>query len=246
MVLSYLLAQLTPWTRGKKGGFLLVLGSANVDEALRGYMTKYDCSSADLNPIGAIAKGDLKSFLLHAAEAYGYPSLRSVALAKPTAELQPLAKVADGAEGALAQLDEEDMGMTYDELSWFGRLRKVHRCGPLSMYHKLRDIWTHLPNAEIAKKVKRFFYFYGVNRHKMTTLTPAYHAESYSPCDNRYDLRPFLYLSSWSRQFAAIDAHVDGAKPSAGGAAVAVAAGGAAVTTGDSAPASAAVKSAGK
>ena len=28
---------------------LLVLGSANVDEALRGYMTKYDCSSADLN-----------------------------------------------------------------------------------------------------------------------------------------------------------------------------------------------------
>ena len=29
-----------------------MLGSANVDEALRGYMTKYDCSSADINPIG--------------------------------------------------------------------------------------------------------------------------------------------------------------------------------------------------
>ena len=26
-------------------GFLLVLGSGNVDEALRGYLTKYDCSS---------------------------------------------------------------------------------------------------------------------------------------------------------------------------------------------------------
>ena len=38
MVLSYLLAQLLPWTRGRSG-FLLVLGSANVDEALRGYMT---------------------------------------------------------------------------------------------------------------------------------------------------------------------------------------------------------------
>ena len=25
-----------------------MLGSANVDEALRGYMTKYDCSSADI------------------------------------------------------------------------------------------------------------------------------------------------------------------------------------------------------
>jgi len=28
------------------------LGSANVDEGLRGYLTKYDCSSADVNPIG--------------------------------------------------------------------------------------------------------------------------------------------------------------------------------------------------
>ncbi|CAN0027958.1 unnamed protein product, partial [Choristocarpus tenellus] len=55
MVISYLLAQLLPWVRGQEG-YLLVLGSANVDEALRGYMTKYDCSSADLNPIGAISK----------------------------------------------------------------------------------------------------------------------------------------------------------------------------------------------
>lgn len=50
-VLSYLFAQLVLWARGRPGG-LLVLGSANVDEALRGYLTKYDCSSADINPIG--------------------------------------------------------------------------------------------------------------------------------------------------------------------------------------------------
>ena len=36
----------------RRSGFLLVLGSANVDEGLRGYLTKYDCSSADVNPIG--------------------------------------------------------------------------------------------------------------------------------------------------------------------------------------------------
>lgn len=47
--------QLRPWTR-KRSGFLLVLGSANVDEGLRGYLTKYDCSSADINPIGARSK----------------------------------------------------------------------------------------------------------------------------------------------------------------------------------------------
>ena len=52
MVLAFFLAQLMPWVRGRSG-FLLVLGTANVDECLRGYLTKYDCSSADLNPIGA-------------------------------------------------------------------------------------------------------------------------------------------------------------------------------------------------
>lgn len=41
MVLSYFLSQLLLWTRGKPGS-LLVLASANVDESLRGYLTKYD------------------------------------------------------------------------------------------------------------------------------------------------------------------------------------------------------------
>jgi len=40
--------------------------------------------------------------------------------------------------------------------------------------------WSHLPPREVAEKVKRFFHFYAVNRHKATVLTPAYHAESYS------------------------------------------------------------------
>jgi len=51
MVIAYLFAQLLPWVRGRAGG-LLVLGSSNVDEALRGYFTKYDCSSSDIAPIG--------------------------------------------------------------------------------------------------------------------------------------------------------------------------------------------------
>lgn len=67
MVLAYLFAQLMLWVRNRPGG-LLVLGSANVDEALRGYMTKYDCSSADVNPIGGISKTDLKSFLIYAKD----------------------------------------------------------------------------------------------------------------------------------------------------------------------------------
>uniref|UniRef100_A0AC34FLY1 NAD/GMP synthase domain-containing protein n=1 Tax=Panagrolaimus sp. ES5 TaxID=591445 RepID=A0AC34FLY1_9BILA len=62
MVLAYMNAQLLPVTNGLEGS-LLVLGSSNVDESLVGYLTKYDCSSADINPIGSINKIDLKQFL---------------------------------------------------------------------------------------------------------------------------------------------------------------------------------------
>ncbi len=197
MVLAYLLAQLLPWVRGYKGG-LLVLGSANVDESLRGYVTKYDCSSADINPIGGISKRDLRQFLRWAANHLGYPALIDVVNAPPTAELEPITENYN-------QKDEIDMGMTYDELGKFGILRKVHRCGPVRMFEKLVYEWEHLSPAIVAEKVKRFFFYYSVNRHKMTTMTPSYHAELYSPEDNRFDLRQFLYNVRWSWQFRQID-----------------------------------------
>ncbi|KAG8902475.1 glutamine-dependent NAD(+) synthetase [Tulasnella sp. 403] len=198
MVLSYMFAQLLPWVRGRSGG-LLVLGSANVDESLRGYLTKYDCSSADINPIGAISKTDLKKFIAYARDAFDLPVLDDFLNAVPTAELEPITET-------YVQADEADMGMTYDELSIFGRLRKVEKCGPYSTFTKLLHEWgTTLSPQQIADKVKLFFFEYARNRHKMTTLTPSYHAESYSPDDNRFDLRPFLYPSRFPYQFGKID-----------------------------------------
>lgn len=201
MVTAYFFAQLLPWVRGRSG-FLLVLGSANVDEGLRGYMTKYDCSSADLNPIGAISKHDLKRLLLWAATEFKYDVLNEIVEAPPTAELRPMTSQNVTEH---TQTDEEDMGMSYEELGYFGKLRKISRCGPVSMFRKLCVVWKHLTPSEIAEKVKRFFYYYSVNRHKMCIITPAYHAEAYSPDDNRFDLRQFLYNTKWTRQFAAID-----------------------------------------
>lgn len=183
MLLAYLFAQLLPWVRSK-GGALLVLGSANVDEAcvcserslrggrvtesltlddansLRGYYTKYDCSAADINPIGAISKVDLKRFIAWATKAFDLPILdecaspspllhraplsdatrpaparsRSFLHATPTAELEPIT-------GDYVQSDEVDMGMTYDELSVFGRLRKQEKMGPYGMFTKLATVW---------------------------------------------------------------------------------------------------------
>ncbi|KAL5512968.1 QNS1 [Sanghuangporus vaninii] len=198
MVLSYLFAQLMPFVRGRSGG-LLVLGSANVDESLRGYLTKYDCSSADINPIGGISKTDLKKFIAYARDAFELPILAEFLDAVPTAELEPITE-------NYVQADEADMGMTYEELSVFGRLRKVEKCGPYGMFTKLVHEWgSKFSPLQIADKVKLFFFEYARNRHKMTTLTPAYHAESYSPDDNRFDLRPFLYPSRFPFQFKKID-----------------------------------------
>ncbi|XP_064226334.1 glutamine-dependent NAD(+) synthetase isoform X2 [Aotus nancymaae] len=270
MVLAYLFAQLSLWSRGIRGG-LLVLGSANVDERLEctgtvtaccnlnllgsshpptlasqvagttglrvragegpscpdsrvsicaeflltpdapgllslsllGYLTKYDCSSADINPIGGISKTDLRAFVHFCTERFQLPALQSILSAPPTAELEPLA------DGQVSQTDEEDMGMTYAELSVYGKLRKVAKMGPYSMFCKLLGMWRHIwTPRQVADKVKQFFSKYSMNRHKMTTLTPAYHAENYSPDDNRFDLRPFLYNTGWPWQFRCIENQV--------------------------------------
>ncbi|KNA23337.1 hypothetical protein SOVF_025770 [Spinacia oleracea] len=110
MVLAFMLASLMPWVH-KRSGFYLVLSSTNVDEALRGNLTKNLC------------------------------------------------------------------------FEWGSRLTP----------------------SEVGEKVKFFFKHYSINRHKMTVLTPSYHAESYSPEDNRFDMRQFLYNSTWPFQFRKID-----------------------------------------
>lgn len=237
MVMAYFMAQLMPWAtdqamQGDAGpgwGSLLVLGSANVDEALRGYYTKYDCSAADVNPIGGINKRDLKAFLIWAAKERGIGELERVANAVPTAELRP--DKVEGGKKVEEQSDEKDMGMSYDELGDLGHLRKVEKCGPLSTFLKLRQLWSHKTaewtglqdndkaitpsirvkvqpktfDEKVAQKVKDFFFYNAINRHKMTTLTPSYHAENYSPDDNRFDLRPFLFPAAFDAQFEAID-----------------------------------------
>lgn len=64
------------------------------------------------------------------------PIIDEFIAATPTAELEPLQK------GRIMQSDEVDMGMTYEELSTYGKLRKVEGCGPYSMFCKLIHTWS--------------------------------------------------------------------------------------------------------
>ena len=198
MVMSYMLGQLLP-AGMDRSGFLLVLASGNLEEGLTGYMTKYDCSSADVNLIGGISKMDLFMFMRWASEQFGYSALKEIAGAPPTAELKPLG------EGEVLQTDEEDLGLTYKEMSELGRLRKVEHLGPVNTFNKLAHQWRHMEIGEVARKVKRFYTLHGRNRHKMNVVTPSVHVEGYSADDNRFDMRQMIYKYSWNFQFQQID-----------------------------------------
>ncbi|PFH55100.1 hypothetical protein XA68_10749 [Ophiocordyceps unilateralis] len=208
MVVAYSLAQLSTTARKlpRAGLPLLVLGSGNVDEILRGYFTKYDASSADIAPLGSISKNDAKAFQRWVRETWNLPILTEFLEAIPTAELLPLSA------GVQSDEDENEMGMTYEELSVFGVLRKVDKLGPWSAYLRLLSDWRDRPGygpRQIAEKVFRFFRFYAMNRHKSTICTPSIHLCPYDPDDNRHDLRPFLYVVDWPWQFRKIREHVE-------------------------------------
>jgi hypothetical protein len=50
------------------------------------------------------------------------------------------------------------MGITYEELGVFGRLRKISRCGPVATFHAAVRLWhASVPVATIAERVKFFF-----------------------------------------------------------------------------------------
>lgn len=133
-----------------------------------------------------MSKIDLRSFIRHTAITFELPILVEFLSATPTAELEPVTTTH-------VQSDERDMGLTYVELSLLGRLRKVSKLGPWGMYEKLLHLWGgEYSPRQIYEKTKHFFHHYSVNRHKMTVLTPSYHAEQYSPEDHRHDLRQFL------------------------------------------------------
>uniref|UniRef100_A0AC34R402 Glutamine-dependent NAD(+) synthetase n=1 Tax=Panagrolaimus sp. JU765 TaxID=591449 RepID=A0AC34R402_9BILA len=184
MVLAYLNAQVIPVTAGI-GGFLLVLGSSNVDESLVGYLTKYDCSSADINPIGSINKLDLKVFLKDFS-AKGFKPFAEIVDANPSAELRP------ATEGK-AQSDEEEIGITYAQMYEIGLLRKPGYNGLFSTFFQLVSKWNHMLPTEIAEIVIKFYTRYTRNRHKATVSTPALVSNNYCVDDQRTDHRPFVY-----------------------------------------------------
>jgi len=249
MLTAYYLAQILPiyrrakrlnlktnsnaFTKDNKGhrqvmSFLLVLASSNADEALRGFYTKYDAASADINPIGSLSKTHLREYLEWCIKKWNHFNyknkdgkdqnvIKDVLETVASPELTEPTKDDEG--NIVIQDDEIEIGMTYEQLFILGKLRKEELLGPISMFKRLCDIWLNqnitmkfIRNEEgehdpkkilptpmlIFHVVKVFFGNYYMHRNKMTILTPSVHGTSYSPDDNRFDQRPFIYPSFWN------------------------------------------------
>lgn len=212
MVVNYLLSQIIAT------GYTLTLGCSNSDEILIGYYTKYDASSADLNPIGTLPKVYVNKILQYYAVKFKNnligETLFNVWSAVPTAELQNQTNNGNnGNKKVQSQSDEDEIGITYKEIFILGKIRNEGNglIGILKEALKnkyFRDTYTDsygkVNKREIAYRVEKFYDRYIKNRNKTTILTPSVHLLP-SPDDNRFDLRPFLYPSDRTVQFKYID-----------------------------------------
>ena len=62
--------------------------------------------------------------------------------------------------GKKPQTDEDDMGVSYEHLGVFGRLRKISKLGPVSMFFAVWRLWGNQYSVtEVAEKVKFFFRY---------------------------------------------------------------------------------------
>jgi NAD+ synthase (glutamine-hydrolysing) len=212
MVVNYLLSQIV--TNGE--GFTLTLGCSNSDEVLIGYYTKYDASSADLNPIGTLPKVYVNKILQYYSVKFSNnligETLFDVWSAVPTAELQKQKENLTG-KAVQAQSDEDEIGITYKEVFILGKIRNEGN-GLIGMLKEalknkyFRETYRNsdgtVNKREIGYRVEKFYDRYIKNRNKTTILTPSVHLLP-SPDDNRFDLRPFLYPADRSVQFKYMD-----------------------------------------
>lgn len=130
-MISYYLSQCN--SQGK-----LLIGTGNRDEIVTGYYTKYDCSSGDVAPIADLSKSQVRMLVR-------YLLSDEIDLAEELESAKPSAKLSAG------QTDENELGMTYEEIS--------------ACSHELVDLNQLPSNRDFVERFKN-------NRHKAKILPP--------------------------------------------------------------------------
>jgi len=187
MVLTYMIAQLTPMKRNAEGnpqgGFLIVFGVYNVDQALLGFTTKYDTSSGDINPIGTLNHHDVMQCLHWFDKALKWDSLNQVLTDEPK-EVPPT---------YVQENEDSDFSLSWHEVETLSKFRSERNCGPFSMFDNLAEFWPDFDLEQLYDTVVLFFDTYSRNRHKSIIHTPALYLSNHSVDSNKFNYTPHIY-----------------------------------------------------
>lgn len=183
LVLSYYTAQLLH-KKIPLRSYLLMLGTGNGSEVARGYYTKYDNSSGDINVVGSLQKTEILSILRFLSKRWPHiPALADIAAQPPSAELVP------PKDGQGVQTDEADMGLSYPELDFLTQKVRGESLWGDSLVAAYQQEFPHHNAEEVVKKFLRNFQR---NRHKVLTLPPSVHLTRLD-LDGQFDTRPTMY-----------------------------------------------------
>ncbi|CAI5537588.1 unnamed protein product [Closterium sp. Naga37s-1] len=211
---------------GGGGGFLLVLGSANVDEALRGYLTKCQRGRIALRDYLTKVFSPREHCVSHLSllcqvylKTTIHPFLPSVPVAhSPRCSLSPLLTLLSSVPH-LKQDNRFDLRQFLYNVPWPHRplhlflspwpttppshASPTHPLPPgraISQKTTCVDVWQFLCN-------ERWHHPHLPLRlpNPLPFTLPIPRVQNYSPEDNRFDLRQFLYNVAWPWQFKRID-----------------------------------------
>ncbi|GIV23782.1 MAG: NAD(+) synthase [Bacteroidia bacterium] len=153
----------------------LLLTTSNRSELAVGYSTMDGDSAGGLAPIGGVAKADLREWGLWAADQFGWPTLREIAWATPTAELRPG-----------GQADEEDL-MPYPVLAELERLWVRQGVAPATLR-------AHLAARGLPPQwADKFLRLFRLSQWKRERTAPAFHVDGHDLDPRSFARLPILH-----------------------------------------------------
>jgi len=158
------------WTIANVEGYLLITTS-NRSEAAVGYCTMDGDTAGSIAPLGGIDKDFLLKWL-HWAETEHLPSLRTINVQKPTAELRPQTS---------RQTDEADL-MPYGLLNYIQKAAVIDKQSPLEIYQRIRQHARSYPEFQYEDQqlyiyIERYFTLWSRNQWKRERYAPSFHVD---------------------------------------------------------------------
>jgi len=190
MTLSYLIAQVGPFTTKNKDGWLINLSCGNAEDSIMGNGAKYGTSSGDIAPLGSLHKTHILDIQVWIHEQIKWPE--SAALLEMKYESTSAVEIKKKINPKLFSLSRKEMEV-------FFKFRADRFCGPFSMFDNLVEFWEDHNVDLLESKIEKFFDRYQTYRHKSSIGTPNVHCSTYSNDPKSRDVRPMFY-GSFSHQ----------------------------------------------